>query len=44
MRGIRPEDYRDAWSFDLDSSQDDLDSDEPYNPLLELFDFSDSTA
>ncbi len=43
-RGVKPEDYRYAWSFDLESSEDDLDTDEPHNPLLELFDFSDSTA
>ncbi|HHW93730.1 MAG TPA: DNA-directed RNA polymerase subunit beta' [Clostridiaceae bacterium] len=43
-RGIDPVDYRDAWSFDLEPTQKDNVSDEPYNPLLELFDFSNSQA
>ncbi len=43
-RGIGPEYYREAWSFDLEPSKSDSPVIEEYNPLLELFDFSGSSA
>ncbi len=41
-RGLKPDDYREAWSFDLEPGVDESDEEEASNPLLELFDFSET--
>jgi len=43
-RGFSPEEYQDAWSFDLEPSRSESPLIEEYNPLLELFDFSNTSA
>ncbi len=43
-RGFGPEEYQDAWSFDLEPSRSESPLIEEYNPLLELFDFSNTSA